>query len=1144
MHKVRVGSLNINGGRDLEKRVVTADMIKRKQLDIVFLQETHSDPHNEVDWGLWWRGQYVLSHGTNRSAGVAVLFAPGLDVDIISSTEIVTGRALLVRASIEGITFVFINIYAPNQGVHRTDIFHKLRDVLRQCDQNECVVVGGDWNCTIDSLLDRTGEEPHIQSSATLSQVIAESGVVDVWRVKHPQARQYTWVKVLDGNIRAARLDRVYLSHSFSNRLLNSHIYLVGFTDHHLVTLDVHTSPTTKCSSYWHFNIKVLQDSDFCQKFEVFWGIWREKKCDFESLSQWWDVGKAHIRVFVQQFTSHSTGKVKRLIEDLGNEIRDLEHSLLTHTRTDTHRLQQKKQHLGSFLRERAKGALVRSRFTSVRDMDAPTSYFFNLEKSISRAKQMVCLRLPDGKMTTDPIEMRQHAVSFYSVLFGKEDNHRESMDELLQDLPQLRPEDRAALDANISLEELTAAVGQMAAGRAPGLDGLPADFYKHFWDCLGTDLWEVLQECSQTGLLPTTCRHAVLSLLPKKGDLSLLKNWRPVALLCTDYKLFSKVLANRLKNVLETIIHRDQSYCVPDRSIMDNIFLMRDLLDLCKLYNIDVGVISLDQEKAFDRVDHGFLFSTLRAFGFGEGFVSLLGLMYKEASCLLKVGGALSCPVQVQRGIRQGCPISGQLYSIVIEPLLNRLRSRLSGLMLPGLPQRPSLVVSAYADDVNVFVKDQRDVNILGSSFVLFERASSAKVNWEKSEALQVGQWLSKETPKLPGNIRWGRQGLKVLGVFLGTEEFQKQNWEGAMERVCARLAKWRWLLTQLSYRGRVLIVNNLVASALWHRLVVLPPPQGLIEGIQRAVVDFFWSGLHWLRAAVLYLPVQEGGQGLVDIASRIKAFRLQTAQRLLYSFGLPWTDTACVLLRRAGRLGYDKHLFLLQPQSVDLTGLTPFYKSVLQAWQVFTVHRRAVMTPGMWLFEEPLFGSSYIASQVLTSASLRSRLREAGCVKLGHLLKFSIPHLAELTNIRSSRLLLRLVEEVCASLPGVLRAFVGDPLLAGQWDDECEYVFPPLVVSPAVGQWEEEEDILLSLKTPQLGDFETLGRKAVYQIVVKVSNLRSLAGVRVSGWTEFFGGGSSPRGCWRSMYKPPGDKRTGDLQWRIVHGAIATGI
>lgn len=361
-------------------------------------------------------------------------------------------------------------------------------------------------------------------------------------------------------------------------------------------------------------------------------------------------------------------------------------------------------------------------------------------------------------------------------------------------------------------------------------------------------------------------------------------------------------------------------------------------------------------------------------------------------------------------------------------------------------------------------------------------------------------------------------------------------------MERVCARLSKWKWLLPQLSYRGQTLIVNNLAAATLWHRLIVLPPPRGLVEELQRTVVSFFWSGLHWLRAAVLYLPVQEGGQGLVDIASRITAFRLQTAQKLLYSCGLPWTDTACVLLRRAGRLGYDKHLFLLRPGTMDLTGLTPFYESVLQAWQVFSFHRKDVVTVGMWILEEPLFSNSLFTSQALSSVSLRSRLREGGCVKLGHLMRISIDHLSELLNIRSRRLLLRLVEEVRASLPRALRAFSEDRTVLDQWEDGVEYLFPSLTVSPAVDQWQDEEDFLLSFRTPELGDLETLGKKAAYHLCVKVSNLRSLVGVKVSKWTEFFGRGSSPRGCWRSLYKPPVDKRTGDLQWRIVHGAIAT--
>lgn len=158
-----------------------------------------------------------------------------------------------------------------------------------------------------------------------------------------------SWVKVSAGRVSAARLDIVYMSQSFTNRLMNSSIHPVRFTDHHLVTLDLHVSPTTKSSSHWHFNIRLLQDSDFCQKFKMLWGIWREKKSGFTS-SQWWDVSKSRMQDFCQQYTSHSTGRVRKVIEDLENEIRSLENTVLVHSSTDSQRLQQKKQELRSFL--------------------------------------------------------------------------------------------------------------------------------------------------------------------------------------------------------------------------------------------------------------------------------------------------------------------------------------------------------------------------------------------------------------------------------------------------------------------------------------------------------------------------------------------------------------------------------------------------------------------------------------------------------------------------------------------------------------------------------------------------------------------------------------------------------------------------
>ncbi len=150
-------------------------------------------------------------------------------------------------------------------------------------------------------------------------------------------------------------------------------------------------------------------------------------------------------------------------------------------------------------------------------------------------------------------------------------------------------------------------AVKCLSSGKSPGLDGLPAEFYKSFWTIIGDDYFEVLQKCCSEGNLPTSCQRAVLSLLPKKGDLTFLKNWRPVAILCTEYTILSKVIANKLNNVLYEIVHKDQSYCVKNRSIMDNLHLIRDVVDYAYGKDVSLGLLSLDQEKAFDRVDHVF---------------------------------------------------------------------------------------------------------------------------------------------------------------------------------------------------------------------------------------------------------------------------------------------------------------------------------------------------------------------------------------------------------------------------------------------------------------------------------------------------------------------------------------------------------
>ncbi len=179
----------------------------------------------------------------------------------------------------------------------------------------------------------------------------------------------------------------------------------------------------------------------------------------------------------------------------------------------------------------------------------------------------MYVLKDNDGQDNSDPVVMRRLVVAFYSNLFSAEAIEEQSRTELLQDIPSLTEGNKKLLEVDLKFEEVTAAVNGLSSGRAPGIDGLSSDKKKKCWTKIGPDYFEVLKECISNGILPVSCQRAVLTLLTQ-GNLTLLKNWRPVAILWAEYNILSKCLSNRLNKVLHSIIHKDQSYCVQGRSI------------------------------------------------------------------------------------------------------------------------------------------------------------------------------------------------------------------------------------------------------------------------------------------------------------------------------------------------------------------------------------------------------------------------------------------------------------------------------------------------------------------------------------------------------------------------------------------------
>ena len=210
-----------------------------------------------------------------------------------------------------------------------------------------------------------------------------------------------------------------------------------------------------------------------------------------------------------------------------------------------------------------------------------------------------------------------------------------------------------------------------MKNGKSPGSDGLTTEFFKIFWNTIKSFYINSINYSYENGKLTDLQKQGVISLLHKKGkDLSSLNNWRPISLLNIDYKITSKAIANRMKSVLDTIINDSQTGFLKGRYIGENIRTIFEVIEHLNDENKPDLVFFADFEKAFDSIDHNFIFKVLTYFNFGTSFINWIKLFYNDAQSCVINNGYMSDFFKIKRGVRQGCPLSPYLFILTIEIL------------------------------------------------------------------------------------------------------------------------------------------------------------------------------------------------------------------------------------------------------------------------------------------------------------------------------------------------------------------------------------------------------------------------------------------------------------------------------------------
>lgn len=230
-------------------------------------------------------------------------------------------------------------------------------------------------------------------------------------------------------------------------------------------------------------------------------------------------------------------------------------------------------------------------------------------------------------------------------------------------------------MELELKAEELSLALDNMKGGETPGPDGIPIEIYKIFRTKLIPPLIEMYHESLRSGSLPPSLNTAVITLLLKPGKTpTLCGSYRPISLLNNDLKILCKVLARRLELLLPEMVHPDQNGFVQGRQGFHNIRRVLNIV-FSKSCCTDTAILSLDAEKAFDRVEWLYLFEVLQRFGIGGKFLQWIRLLYAAPQAIVLTNGLFSTPFKLHRGTRQGCPLSPLLFTLAIEPLAMAIR-------------------------------------------------------------------------------------------------------------------------------------------------------------------------------------------------------------------------------------------------------------------------------------------------------------------------------------------------------------------------------------------------------------------------------------------------------------------------------------
>ncbi|KAM7402819.1 hypothetical protein PAMP_018030 [Pampus punctatissimus] len=865
---VQFVSWNVKSLNHPVKRKKVLVHLNNLKTDIAFLQETHLRVADHCRLRGDWIGQTYHSNFNSKTRGVAIVINKRIPFIMSKVESDPAGRYVIVVGHLYGLPVILVNIYGPNW--EDAGFFSNIFSQLPNMDSHH-IILGGDMNCVLSPVLDRSSPKVvgDSKSAQTIKAFLQTSGIADVWRFRNPTAKGYSFFSPVHKSF--SRIDYFFIDKKLLPNITDCEYQPIVISDHGPLTMTLCIPGVTPSHRPWRLNPLLLSDDNFVtfirSEIEFFLA---QNQTPGVSYSLIWESLKAYLRGQVISYCAKQRKvRMSRLMQ-LTNDILRLDRLYCVSPSDVLHKQRLTlKMEFDLLSTYQAENLVLKSRHKYYEHGERAGKVLAHQLRQRTANKFISEITDEENIKHTDHAEINLCFHNYYSHLYTSESLKDKSLlDSFFQNLevPQLKPELVTKIEEDISTVELVAAIKSMQNGKSPGPDGFPSEFFKTFSGSLAPLLLSVFNESLSTGSLPPTMCEATISLILKSDkNPSHCSSYRPISLLNTDIKILTKLLARRLEQALPSIIAPDQTGFMKNRY---SFFNLRRLFNI--LYNPSTSdtpeiVLSLDAEKAFDRVEWDYLFSTLTKFGFGQKFLSWVKILYSSPMAAVRTNSNISALFNLQRGTRQGCPLSPLLFALAIEPLALAIRKdiNIEGIIRGDLECK----ISLYADDLLLYIRNPLDSlpHIL-DTLDTFGRISGYKINLQKSELMPINpaaRSISFSSTPFKINIR----KFKYLGIWItpNYKDLYKYNFLPLIERLKQDIRVWD--LLPLSLSGRINTIKMIFLPRLLYLFQNIPIylTKFFFQSIDNIISTFIWNKKPpRIRRSILQRPRFQGGLAL----------------------------------------------------------------------------------------------------------------------------------------------------------------------------------------------------------------------------------------------------------------------------------------